>query len=504
MMGLKRGSSKRQRRSTRDYRLRPQLEGLEDRRLLYATLGGSWAHPIKITFSLVPDGTLIGGVPSTLFQTLDAKYPREVWKDEFRAAAATWQAVAQINMVEIPDVGGHWDVYGNQQGDNRFGDIRISAIPLAFGTMGAAFSPPPINGGTGAGDIVLNSIMDWKIDSNWNLRTVAIHEFGHALGMDHTTISAAAMFSYYTTIKKTLNADDIAGIRSIYDARQPDGWNSNGQSNAFQMWAKSVDSWLTPQKQIQVPWLSLHAMPQAEWFWATVPAGHSGRLEVQMQSAGFSMLSPRVEVYDAALNFRGEVISSKFGDTVTVTVPGVSQGQGFFIKASGGGGTITGLFGLQLNFGSTPLTPLPPAAPVALWQPNQGGGLSSLSLEDDAPEHDLELLKIGDAVGWGDTLKILGGGHSREYLAAIEQSAQRIEAFETTSILASAMVDPAAPASREDIAPAVEPERAAEVPLTSTTTPSAPFRTWRGWALDLDRDRPSVGAKRLVGSLAVA
>lgn len=499
MMGLKRGLSWRQRRLARGHQLRPRLEGLEERRLLYATLGASWTHPIKITFSFVPDGTLIGGVPSTLFQTLDAKFSREAWQNEFRAAAATWQAVAQINLVEVSDAGGPWDIYGDQQGDVRFGDIRISSIPLAYGTVGAAFSPPPINGGTGAGDIVLNSIMDWRIDSNWNLRTVAIHEFGHALGMAHSSINAAAMFSYYTTIKKTLNADDIAGVRSIYDARQPDGWNSNGQSNMIQAWTKSVDSWLTPQKHIQVPWLSFHVAGQAEWFWATVPSGHNGRLEVQMESGGFSLLSPRVEVYDAALNFRGEAYSSKFGDTITVTVPGVSQGQGFFIKASGAGGAaMTGLFGLQLNFGSTPLTPLPRAHPVALWKPNQGGGLSTLSIPGDELDHDLELLRIGEAVGWGDTLKIPGGGHSPEYLAALDQGGQRLEALETTSVLAAAMVAPAAPPTREDVSPTIESRPVAEAP--ATPPPVAPFRTWRGWALDLDRDRPTVGAKRLVGS----
>lgn len=499
MMGLKRGSLRKRRRPARDHRLCPRVEGLEERRLLYATLGANWAHPIKITFSFVPDGTLIGGVPSTLFQTLDAKFSRKAWQNEFRAAAATWQAVAQINLVEVPDQGGSWDVYGHQQGDHRFGDIRISAIPLAFGTMGAAFSPPPINGGTGAGDIVLNSIMDWRIDSNWNLRTVAIHEIGHALGMDHASIGAAAMFSYYTTIKRSLHADDIAGIRSIYDARQPDGWNKNGNNNMSYTTAKSVDSWLTPQKQIQVPWLSFHVSGQTEWFWVTIPPGHAGRLEAQMQATGFSMLGPRLEIYDAALNFRGEASSSKYGDTITVTVPGVSQGQGFFIKASGGGGALTGLYGLQMNFGSTPLTPLPTANPVALWQPNQGGGYSSLGLDGDGVEHAPELLRIGEAVGWGDTLMIPGGGHSAEYLAAVDQSGQRFEEFESVAIQASAGVDPLMTATREDVSPAIAPEPVAAV--DSTTPPGAPFRTWRGWALDIDRDRPTGGTKRLVGSL---
>jgi len=502
MMGLKRRSSGRQRFSARGHRARPQVEGLEDRRLLYATLGANWVYPYKITFSFVPDGTMVAGVPSTLFQTLDAKFPREVWQREFQAAAATWQAFANINLVEVPDYGGNLDVYGNQQGDPRFGDIRISAIPLAFGTMGAAFSPPPINGGTVAGDVVINSIMDWKINSNWDLRTVAIHEIGHALGMSHSTIGAAAMFSYYTVMKQTLNADDKTGIQSIYQARQPDWWNSNGQSNTMWETTKSLDGWLSFQNQIQMPWLNLHQSGMTEWFWATVPNDNiSGRIVAQMQSTGFSLLSPRLEVYDWAMNFRGEATSSKFGDTITVTVPGVSKGQGFYFKMSGGGGgTVTGMYGLQINFGSTPLIPLTPAYPAVLWQPNAGGGLASMRVEGE--DHvDVQLLKLGELVGWGDTLEAPGGGHAPEYLAALDESARRLDALATNSILVGAAVDPSMPTTIEDVLPAISPERVVSVPSTAPATPSAPFRSWRGWALDVDRDRPALGAKRLVGSL---
>lgn len=501
MKRLKFGLSRRQRFSARDHRVRPQVEGLEDRRLLYATLGANWVYPIKVTYSFVPDGTMVGGAPSTLHQTLNAKFPTATWQREFHAAAATWQAVANINMVHVSDVGGALDVYGNQQGDTRFGDIRICAIPLTFGTMGAAFSPPPINGGTLAGDVVINSIMDWKIGSEFDLRTVAIHEIGHSLGMSHATINAAVMFSYYTVKKQNLHADDIAGIRSIYQARQPDGFNSNGQSNAFQMWAKSLDGWLNPQNQIQMPWLNIHDRPQAEWFWVTVPAGNVGHMQVQMQSSGFSLLSPYLEIYDAYSNFRGSSRSTGFGDTVTVAIPGVSTGQNFFIKASAGGGGSTGVFGLQVNFGATPLVPLTPAYPAVAWQPSQGGGLASMRVEGDELDYDVELLKIGDAMGWGEALMAPGGGHAPEYLAAIDQGARRLDALATTSILAGAAVDPTVRVEHETVSPAISPETAA--PVAPETRASAPFRTWRGWAFDVDRERSAVGAKRLVGSLGV-
>src|SRR5271157_5398453 len=68
-------------RAPRSRAVRPRLEELEDRFLLYATTGNQWAKPIRITFSFVPDGTQIGGVPSNLQKTLNARF-----------ATATWQA----------------------------------------------------------------------------------------------------------------------------------------------------------------------------------------------------------------------------------------------------------------------------------------------------------------------------------------------------------------------------------------------------------------------------
>ena len=84
---------------------RPLLENLEDRLLLYSTYGGTWAYGSRITYSFMPDGTSVGGTPSVLFQTMNAKFPTATWETAIQKAAAVWQAVANINLAQVSDNG---------------------------------------------------------------------------------------------------------------------------------------------------------------------------------------------------------------------------------------------------------------------------------------------------------------------------------------------------------------------------------------------------------------
>src|SRR5262245_13556015 len=85
--------------------VRPRLEGLEGRVLLYSTTNTQWAKPVRITYSFVPDGTSIGGTPSNLQSTLNASFPPSVWQAQFVNAAAAWEKVANLNFSQVSDDG---------------------------------------------------------------------------------------------------------------------------------------------------------------------------------------------------------------------------------------------------------------------------------------------------------------------------------------------------------------------------------------------------------------
>lgn len=85
--------------------------------------------------------------------------------------------------------------------------------------------PPPNDFGNNAGDIHFDESETWTLATRAgqaqpiDLVTVAAHEIGHALGLDHTTVSGSLMLASYNGSHRFLGQDDINGIRSIYGTR---------------------------------------------------------------------------------------------------------------------------------------------------------------------------------------------------------------------------------------------------------------------------------------------
>lgn len=139
----------------------------------------------------------------------------------FTAATTTWAAAADLHFTMVADGGGPWNAAG-PAGLN--GNIRVAAGPIPTpGVLAHAYYPPP-NFVSAAGDVHFNDGFAWTTTAPapgppFDVETVALHELGHSLGLDHVgTVPGDIMFPFYGGLQRTLSPGDIAFITSIYGA----------------------------------------------------------------------------------------------------------------------------------------------------------------------------------------------------------------------------------------------------------------------------------------------
>jgi hypothetical protein len=385
--------------------VRPALEVLESRLVPYSVSGNAWPHPSLITLSFVPDGTVLatsgdGNLTSNLFSTFNAKFgSAATWENQILQAANEWAQQTNINFAVVSDNGATAGTGSSQQGDPNMGDIRIGGYNFGSGNnnIATANMPPSANNYSIAGDIDFNTGKTFNIGSAYDLRTVALHEFGHALGLNHSTTYSAVMYSVYTTTKQALTRDDINGIQKIYSnsaARSADGDAPNSFATASDITSTIDPTTLTALLTGQ----SLNSTPSTtdvDYFTFTAPSATTDTLTVTVQSAGLSLLTPVLTVYAADQQTVLGTASApgQYGATVSVTVTGVTAGQQFYVQVSGGETTAlgSGAYALTLNFGSgdSPTVPLPNTQTTNGNPRHAGGGVpDSTTATSDTEAHD--------------------------------------------------------------------------------------------------------------------
>lgn len=186
-----------------------------------AAFGLGWVDPQHITLSFAPDGTSVSGASSNLFSHLQADgLSSATVQSEVLRAINTWTSQANLNVSVVGDNGTAVGANGLAQGDSRFGDIRISMRALSTDAL-AITSPPGLNEGTLAGDIILNSNYDFSVGNQsgrYDLYSTLLHEAGHAFGLDHSTNANSPMYESYQGVRTGLDASDVTHIQAIYGA----------------------------------------------------------------------------------------------------------------------------------------------------------------------------------------------------------------------------------------------------------------------------------------------
>jgi hypothetical protein len=140
-------------------------------------------------------------------------------KQAVRNAFATWQRQIPIDFVEVGVSNNPNFTIGWFVGDHGDG----SPFDGVGNTLAHAFYPPPC-GGTHSGKLHFDDAELWALAdgaSQFDTETVALHEIGHLLGLQHSAVPGAVMNAFYPGQRRALAQDDIDGINALYGRRGP-------------------------------------------------------------------------------------------------------------------------------------------------------------------------------------------------------------------------------------------------------------------------------------------
>jgi len=165
----------------------------------------------EVTWSIMDDGISCFGTfePTPCTTTSLSNFMPSDFISELERAFSLWSSIADIAFTLITDGGENF-------GAPSASDIRLAGHVLDGPSDQLAHGYFPTISNTG-GDIHFDITENWSTTGDFiDVFSVAVHEIGHAIGIDHSLTTDAVMYSQYNGPITDLHADDIATAQLIY------------------------------------------------------------------------------------------------------------------------------------------------------------------------------------------------------------------------------------------------------------------------------------------------
>lgn len=152
------------------------------------------------------------------FQEFSADANAAQCRQAVHQAFSVWAGYTPLTFREGPIGSAHIILrfVSGDHGDGAPFDGAGTTLAHAFFPPVPPSAPTPIQGDTHFDEAETWTIAVPPGAGQFDMTTVAIHEFGHALGLDHSSVVGAVMEAFYGGPRRVLHADDVNGITSIY------------------------------------------------------------------------------------------------------------------------------------------------------------------------------------------------------------------------------------------------------------------------------------------------